>query len=42
MTTFETIFWWYGVILFTAGVVLFYGTLAYAVITHMIDLLKKK
>jgi hypothetical protein len=41
MTTFNEIFWWYGVILFTAGVVLFYGTLAYAVIEHIKDLLKK-
>jgi len=42
MTTFHEILWWYGVTLFTAGVVLFYGTLAYALIAHINDVIKRR
>jgi hypothetical protein len=42
MTTFNEIFWWYGVTLFTAGVVLFYGTLLYCVFAHLKGLITNK
>lgn len=42
MATFHEAFWWFGVTLFTAGVILFYGTLIYAVFAHLKGLVTNK
>ena len=41
MSTFETIFWWYGVILFSVSVTFFYGTLGYAFFQYLKEKFKK-
>lgn len=41
MSTFETIIWWYGVILFTVSCTLFYGMLAYGAFEYFKEKFKK-
>ena len=41
MSTFDTIIWWYGVVLFTIAVTFFYGTLAYCIGKGIWDYFKK-
>lgn len=42
MSTFETIIWWYGVILFTISSALFYGLLTYGLFQYIRDKFKKR
>jgi len=41
MTQFETIIWWYGVILGSIATVCFYGLLGYIFIQYLKDKFKK-
>jgi hypothetical protein len=41
MSTFETIFWWYGVILGSIATVCFYGLLFWMFIQYLKDKFKK-
>jgi hypothetical protein len=41
MTTFETIFWWYGVILGSIATVCFYGLLLWMFFQYLKDKFKK-
>jgi hypothetical protein len=42
MATFHEAFWWFGVTLFTAGVILFYGILICALFAHLKGLVTNK
>jgi hypothetical protein len=41
MSTFDNIIWWYGVVLFSISVTLFYGGLAFMVFQYLKEKFKK-
>jgi hypothetical protein len=40
--TFTQILWWYCVVLFAISTILFYGTLMYALIEHVKDVIRRR